>query len=72
MTTKEENFKPVRDPQSFDTSINGKNVSYMTIVEPKPRGAHLQINRVYHVSTFSSHPVKWARYVLTSTAQLFV
>jgi len=30
----------VRNPQSFDTSVDGKNVGYMSIVEPKPRCAH--------------------------------
>ena len=47
MNTKEESFVPVRYSQSFDTSIDGKNVSYMPIVEPKPGGAHLQTNRVH-------------------------
>jgi len=46
VTSKEENFEPVRNPQSFDTSVDGKNVGYMSIVEPKPRCAHLKINSV--------------------------
>ena len=53
VTSKEQNFEPVRNPQSFDTSVDGKNVGYMSIVEPKPRCAHLKINRVLRIK-FSS------------------
>ena len=50
----------------------------MSIVEPKPRCAHLKINRVLRIK-FSSpitltweHLLIWSCYILTSTAQLLV
>lgn len=36
-------YLPIGDSKSFDTSINGQNVSYMAIVEPEPRRANLKI-----------------------------
>lgn len=35
-------YLPIGDSKSFDTSINGQNVSYMAIVEPEPRRTNLK------------------------------
>ena len=31
---------PVWYSKSFDTSVDGENISHMSVVEPEPRGVH--------------------------------
>ena len=39
------NISPVRNSESFHTSVHGENVSHMAIVEPEPRGTHLKTRK---------------------------
>lgn len=59
-------YLPIGDSKSFDTSIDGQNVSYMAIVEPEPRRTNLK-NKSFKYDPACSLPLLYYHVIVLNS-----